>query len=43
MNVLKDIIKDFKNLASKIQTGNSTVKQHLKDKNLILEACQKEY
>ena len=36
MNDLKDIIKDFKNLVSKIQTGNSNVKQHLKDKN-----CQK--
>ena len=32
-----------KNLASKIQTDNSNVKQHLKDKNLMLEACQKEY
>ena len=42
-NDLKDIIKDFKNLASKIQTDNSNVKQHLKDKNLMLEACQKEY
>ena len=42
-NDLKDIIKDFKNLASKIQTDNSNVKQHLKNKNLILEACQKEY
>ena len=43
VNDLKDIIKDFKNLASKIQTDNSNVKQHLKDKNLMLEACQKEY
>ena len=42
-NDLKDIIKDFKNLASKIQTDNSNVKQHLKDKNLMLEACQKVY
>ena len=42
-NDLKDIIKDFKNLALKIQTDNSNVKQHLKDKNLMLEACQKEY
>ena len=42
-NDLKGIIKDFKNLASKIQTDNSNVKQHLKDKNLMLEACQKEY
>ena len=41
-NDLKDIIKDFKNLALKIQTDNSNVKQHLKDKNLMLEACQKE-
>ena len=41
-NDLKDIIKDFKNLASKIQTNNSNVKQHLKDKNLMSEACQKE-
>ena len=32
-----------KNLASKIQTDNSNVKQHLKDKSLMLEACQKEY
>ena len=32
-----------KNLASKIQTDNSNVKQHLKDKNLMLEACQKQY
>ena len=40
-NDLKDIIKDFKNLASKIQTDNSNVKQYLKDKNLMLEACQK--
>ena len=39
----KDIIKEFKNLASKIQTDNSNVKQYLKDKNLMLEACQKEY
>ena len=42
-NDLKDIIKDFKNLALKVQTDNSNVKQHLKDKNLMLEACQKEY
>ena len=42
-NGLKDIIKDFKNLVSKIETDNSNVKQHLKDKNLTLEACQKEY
>ena len=39
----KDIIKEFKNLASKIQTDNSNVKQYLKDKNLMLEACQKVY
>ena len=32
-----------KNLASKIQTDNSNVKQHLKDKSLMLEACRKEY
>ena len=32
-----------KNLASKIQSDNSNVKQHLKDKSLMLEACQKEY
>ena len=32
-----------KNLAPKIQTDNSNVKQHLKDKSLMLEACQKEY
>ena len=43
VNDLKDIIKNFKNLASKIQTDNSNIKQHLKDKNLILEACRKEY
>ena len=43
VNDIKDIIKDFKNLASKIQTDNSNVKQHLKHKKLILEACQKEY
>ena len=43
VNDLKDIIKDFKNLTSKIQTDNSYVKQHLKDKKLMLEACQKEY
>ena len=43
VNDLKDIIKDFKNLVSKIQTDNSNVKQHLKDKNLMLEAYQKEY
>ena len=42
-NDLKDIMKDFKNLALKIQTDNSNVKQHLKHKNLMLEACQKEY
>ena len=40
-NDLKDIIKDFKSLASKIQTDNGNVKQHLKDKNLMLGACQK--
>ena len=43
VNDLKDIIKDFKNLASKNQTNNSNVKQRLKEKNLILETCQKEY
>ena len=43
VNDLKDIIKDFKNLASKNQTDNSNVKQRLKEKNLILETCQKEY
>ena len=42
-NDLKVIIKDFKNLASKIQTDNSNLKQNLKDKNLMLEVCQKEY
>ena len=42
-NDLKDIIKDFKNLSSKIQTDNSNVKEHLRDKNLMLQACQKEY
>ena len=42
-NDLQDIIKDFKNLVSKIQTDNSNAKQHLKDKNLMLGACQKEY
>ena len=40
-NDLKDIIKDFKNLSSKIQTDNSN--EHLRDKNLMLQACQKEY
>ena len=40
-NDLKDIIKNFKNLELKIQTDNSNVKQHLKGKNLMLEACQK--
>ena len=43
VNDLRDVIKDFKNLASKNQTDNSNVKQHLKDKNLMLEACQKKY
>ena len=42
-NDLKDIIKDFKNLVSKIQTDNSNAKQHLKGKNLMLGAYQKEY
>ena len=40
-NDLKDIIKGFKNLASKIHTDNTNVKQQLKDKNLMLEVCQK--
>ena len=43
VNDLKHVIKDFKNLAQKIQTDNSNVKQHLKDENLKLGACQKEY
>ena len=43
VNDLKVIIKDFINLPSKIQTDNSNLKQYLKDKNLMLEACQKEY
>ena len=41
-NDLKDMIKDFKNLVSKIYTDNTNVKQQLKDENLMLEACQKE-
>ena len=42
-NDLKNIIKYFKNLTSKIYTDNTNVKQQLKYKNYMLEACQKEY
>ena len=42
-NGLKDIIKGFKNLALKVQTGNSNARQNLKDQDLMLKACQKEY
>ena len=42
-NDIKDIIKDFKNLAPKIYTDNTNVRQQSKDKNLMLETCQKEY
>ena len=37
-NDLKD-----KDLVSKIHTDNTNVKQQVKYKNLMLEACQKEY
>ena len=42
MIILK-IKSKTKNLVSKIQSDNSNVKQHLKDKSLMLEACQIEY
>ena len=42
-NDLKNIIKYFKNLTSKIYTDNTNVKQQLKYKNYMLEACKKEY
>ena len=39
---IKGIIADFKKLATKIQQANGQVKKTLKDRETVLEACQKD-
>lgn len=38
-----DIIEGFKTLASKIQKDNNNIKETVKDKDIALVACEKEY
>ena len=40
---IKGIIGDFKKLAPKIQQDNGQVEKTLKDRETVLDACQKEY
>ena len=39
----KDLMKDFRKLTSKVQQDNSTINKKLKDRDVMLQACQKEY
>ena len=40
---IKGIVGDFKKLATKIKEDNGQVKKKLKERELVLDACQKEY
>ena len=40
---IRGIIVDFKKLATKIQQDNGQVKKTLKDREVALDACKKEY
>ena len=40
---LKKLIVEFKTLTAKVKKDNQTKVENLKDTNLVLEACKKEY
>ena len=40
---LKNLMKDFRKLTSKVQQDNSTINKKLEDRDVMLQACQKEY
>ena len=42
-NEILEIIDGFKNLTSKIKDENETIKNNLKNKDLTINACKKEY
>ena len=39
----KKLIGEFKTLTTKVQKGNQIKSKNLKDTNLVLDACKKEY
>ena len=39
----KDLMKEFRKLTSKVQQDNSTINKKLKYRDVMLQACQKEY
>ena len=38
-----DLMKYFRKLTSKVQQDNSAINKKLKDRDVMLQACQKEY
>ena len=40
---LQNIMRDFKNLNTKVHNSNKKLKEELQEKNIIITACQKEY
>ena len=40
---LKKLIVEFKTLTAKVKKDNQTKVENLKDTNLVLEACKKDY
>ena len=40
---LESIMRDFKNLNSRVNNDNKKLKEELKKKDMLLASCQKEY
>ena len=43
INIFEKVVADFRSLTAKVEKDNQNITKSLKETNLVLEACKKEY